>query len=103
MEIYHRWPARERSGACSAICQKVIQPQFVDFTHLPSLPGDPLATGRRLIVYSDQLAQLNHCMASINSDNWMTDVLEFKTYIALSEPSGSSESTQTLMYYAAIV
>jgi hypothetical protein len=42
-------------------------------------------------------------MASIDADNWMTDVLDFKTYMAPSESGGPSGETQTFKYYAAIV
>ena len=62
-----------------------------------------LAMGQLLIDYRDQLALLSHAMASIDADNWMTDVLDFKTYMAPSEPGGSCGSTQPFKYYAAIV
>jgi len=57
----------------------------------------------RLFLHSDQLALLNHAMASIDADNWMTDVLDYKTYMAPSSSTGSGPSTYTYKYYAAIV
>ncbi|KAA8622962.1 F-box domain-containing protein [Pyrenophora tritici-repentis] len=52
---------------------------------------------------SDQLSLLNHAMASIDADNWMTDVLDYKTYMAPCSSTQSGASTRTFNYYAAIV
>jgi hypothetical protein len=56
-----------------------------------------------LIQCSDQLAQLTHMMACIDQDNWMTDVLHFKTSMFSREIEKSSRASLPLKHYAAVV
>ncbi|KAF1846042.1 uncharacterized protein K460DRAFT_286403 [Cucurbitaria berberidis CBS 394.84] len=51
----------------------------------------------------DQFALLNHAMACIDHDNWMTDVLDFKTYMVASKRDASTSRRPRLKYYAAVV
>ncbi|KAL6708782.1 hypothetical protein ACN47E_002478 [Coniothyrium glycines] len=51
----------------------------------------------------DHLALLNQALASIDADNWMTDVLDFKTYMMSSHTGTSNPNPQKLKYYAAVV
>ena len=51
----------------------------------------------------DTLALLTHTMACIDLDDWMTDVLDFKTYMIGSLFERSHSSSAPLKYYAAIV
>lgn len=55
-----------------------------------------------LIICRDEFALLTHAMACIDQDNWMTDVLDFKTYMVGSKPDGSTSKSR-LKHYAAIV
>ena len=56
-----------------------------------------------LTAYRDQLALLNHAMASIDSENWMVDVLDYKTYMVPSNSETSCLAHEELRYYAAVV
>jgi hypothetical protein len=61
------------------------------------------SAGLVLIPCSDQLAQLTHMMACIDQDNWMTDVLYFKTSMFSREIEKASSVARPLKYYAAVV
>jgi hypothetical protein len=50
----------------------------------------------------DQLAQLTHTMTCIDQDNWMTDVLYFKTSMFSREMEKGSP-VPPLKHYAAVV
>jgi hypothetical protein len=53
--------------------------------------------------YSDQLALLTHTMSCIDRDDWMTDVLHFKTSMHSSAVERASSAAPPLKYYAAVV
>ena len=42
-------------------------------------------------------------MACIDHDDWMTDVLDFKTYMVASKPEPSTAARPMLKHYAAVV
>lgn len=52
---------------------------------------------------SDTLALLTHTMACIDQEDWMTDVLDFKTYMIGSVTERSISPKAPLRYYAVIV
>lgn len=70
------------------------------YSHIPSVNHS-----RRLVLIgcSDQLAQLTHMMCCIDQDNWMTDVLNFKTSMFARDVERASSANPPLKYYAAVV
>ncbi|KAF3005835.1 hypothetical protein E8E13_008587 [Curvularia kusanoi] len=55
------------------------------------------------IAKRDTLALLTHTMSCIDLDDWMTDVLDFKTYMIGSLAERKISSSAPLQHYAAIV
>jgi hypothetical protein len=63
--------------------------------HAPTSPGAD--------VHSDTLALLTQTMSCIDLDDWMTDVMDFKTYMIGSLFERKTSSSAPLKHYAAIV
>jgi hypothetical protein len=68
-----------------------------------TLPASVQPTSSITDVCSYALAQLNHTMECIDSDNWMTDVLDYKTYMVTHEMERAEFKRQPLKHYAAVV
>ena len=54
-------------------------------------------------LHSDTLALLTHTISCVDLDDWMTDVMDFKTYMIGSLFERKTSSSAPLKHYAAIV